>query len=340
MHVLADKPWTLCSRDVPRLAAALDTAGRKGLVAYDIMTERYEITSIVARAMAADRSIFGHPVNGAPREPGACLRSVHHIMKSVAGVPNLRPASFFNILEQGEALSDVGTHLADLAQWTLFPGQAIDYRTGIRMLSASRRPSALSRSQFQRVTGLDSFPVPLAPWVKGDTLAYMCNNSVAYLLRGVHVQLDVLWEYEAPPGVGDLYEAVFRGSRAKLEIRQGQKENYRPELYLIPGAEHRREVLAAARALLARRFPGYLLEDMGTAWRVVIPDGHRTTHETHFAQVARQFFEYLKSPGKMPSWEKPNMAAKYWVTTRGVEMAAEPAGVRAVSREAAPTTAP
>jgi hypothetical protein len=30
-----------------------------------------------------------------------------------------------------------------------------------------------------------------------------------------------------------------------------------------------------------------------------------------------QFLEYLKSPGKMPAWERPNMLAKYYVTTIG-----------------------
>ncbi len=330
MHVLADKPWTLASADVPRLAAALDAAERKGLVAYDIMTERYEITSIVARALAGEEAVFGRPESGAPRQPGAYLRSVHNIMKTVAGVPSLRPAPFFDIREQGEALADVGTHLADLAQWTLFPEQAIDYRADIRLLEASHWPTVLTESDFRRVTGLDGFPAALSPWVKGGKLEYMCNDSVTYLLRGVTVKLDVLWDYQAPPGAGDVYEAVFRGSRCRLEIRQGKPENFRPELYVVPAPGQRAETVAALKRVLAARFPDCTAKDLGAELRIHIPDKHRVGHEAHFAQVARQFFEYLKSPRSMPAWEKPNMAAKYWVTTRGVEMAASsrPPGAR------------
>ena len=55
------------------------------------------------------------------------MESVHHLMKVVDGRPNIRPAWFFDTDEQGEGLNDIGTHLVDLVQWTLFPDQAIDY---------------------------------------------------------------------------------------------------------------------------------------------------------------------------------------------------------------------
>ena len=44
LHVLADKPWILTSADLPALEAALADADRQQVVAYDIMTERFEIT--------------------------------------------------------------------------------------------------------------------------------------------------------------------------------------------------------------------------------------------------------------------------------------------------------
>src|SRR5438874_1876564 len=50
LHVLADKPWVIDAADLPTLRAALDAADTNGVVAYDIMTERYEITSILQRA--------------------------------------------------------------------------------------------------------------------------------------------------------------------------------------------------------------------------------------------------------------------------------------------------
>src|SRR5215831_9575225 len=40
LHVLADKPWIISAADRGRLEAVLHTADAKGLIAYDIMTER------------------------------------------------------------------------------------------------------------------------------------------------------------------------------------------------------------------------------------------------------------------------------------------------------------
>ncbi|HEV2446756.1 MAG TPA: putative oxidoreductase C-terminal domain-containing protein, partial [Candidatus Sulfopaludibacter sp.] len=140
LHVLSDKPWIIRPQDLPALEEAQAAAARNGVIAYDIMTERYEITTMLQRELVNDAHVFGEIAPGSEQEPGVYMKSVHHILKLVAGVPNLRPAWFFDVEQQGEALADVGTHLVDLTQWTLFPNQAIDYRTGIQMLSASRWP--------------------------------------------------------------------------------------------------------------------------------------------------------------------------------------------------------
>ena len=119
--------------------------GGEGVVAYDVMTERYEITTVLQRELVADAAVFGGIVPGTEAEPGLFMESVHHVMKTVAGVPNLRPAWFFDTTQQGEGLADVGTHLVDLVPWILFPDQAIDYERDVRVLSGRRWPTALSR---------------------------------------------------------------------------------------------------------------------------------------------------------------------------------------------------
>jgi predicted dehydrogenase len=215
LNVLADKPWIITSDEMPKLERALDMADRKGLIAYDIMTERYEITSILQRALVNDREVFGQLDAGTAEDPAVRARSVHHIMKVVAGVPLRRPAWFFDVAEYGEGLADVGTHVVDLVQWTAFPDQAIDYRKDIRVLEGRRWPTKLTQAQLQQVTG-ESAAAPLD---------YFCNNSVHYALRGVHVALEIIWNWEAAPGTGDVYEASFRGSKVSIEIRQGQAEN-------------------------------------------------------------------------------------------------------------------
>jgi predicted dehydrogenase len=294
LHVLADKPWIIRSADLPKLEATLAEAARRKLVAYDIMTERYEITSILQRELVRDREIFGEPVS-------VYMESVHHIMKLVAGVPNLRPAWFFDVEEQGEALADVGTHLVDLAQWTLFPEQPIDYRTEIHLENSGRWPLKITPDDFRQVTGQ----------TRDRDLDYYCNNSIAYRLRGIPVTLDVLWRYAAPEGTGDTYVAIFKGTKASIEIRQGAPQNYKPELYVTPGSAAVKERVA----ILQRTWPGVGISEGGGEMRISIPDKYRVGHEAHFAQVTRQFFAYLKDPSSLPACEEPGMLAKYFVST-------------------------
>ncbi len=112
-HVLADKPWILRSADLPRLEASLNAADEKGVIAYDIMTERYEVTSMLHQELVNTPAVFGTLLPGDPSKPAIYMDSMHRLLKTVAGVPMLRPLEFFDIEEQGEALSDVGTHLVD-----------------------------------------------------------------------------------------------------------------------------------------------------------------------------------------------------------------------------------
>jgi predicted dehydrogenase len=308
-HVLADKPWIVRPEDLPALEDALETSRRSGLIAYDIMTERHEITSILQRELVNDPEVFGSILPGSEAEPAVYMESVHHILKLVAGVPILRPAWYFDVAEQGEALADVGTHLVDLVQWTLLPARPIGWRGDIRLLAASRWPTALTAAQFRQVTG-----------EPGEGLDYYCNTSVAYTLRGIHTKLDVLWRWEAPEGTGDTHFAVYRGSKSRVEVRQGERENYRPELYVVPGGPGVASAVARRVEALADKYPGVGMEERGAEVRITIPDRYRVGHEAHFAQVANQFFHYLKHPDEFPPWENPNMLAKYYVTTKGVAL--------------------
>src|SRR5205085_2276593 len=107
--------------------------------------------------------------------------------------------------------------------------------------------------------------------------------------------------------------------------------SYRPELYVVPNSEADGE--AVRRALqkkvegLQGRFPGVAAGPQGAEFLVTIPDRYRVGHEAHFAQVTSQFLKYLQEPRSLPAWEKPNMLAKYFVTTKGVDLSRNvPAG--------------
>ncbi|MCS6852663.1 MAG: hypothetical protein NZ700_16020 [Gemmataceae bacterium] len=324
-HVLADKPWIIRAEDQPKLESALALAEERGLVAFDMMTERHEITSILQKELIHDAAVFGTILPGTETEPGVYMESVHFIKKRVAGAPLRRPAWFFDTTQVGEGLADVGTHLVDLVHWTLFPTPDLDHRRDLRVLSARRWPTVISRTDFESVTGQTDFPDFLAPYLQADGLHFVCNTQVSYTLRGIHVTLEVRWDYESKVGGGDTHRAVYRGSRSRLEVRQGPEENYRPELYVVPNSAAEAAAVAAA---LKRRvsawqadYPGVQCRDRSDGWQVLVPDVYRVGHEAHFAQVTRQFLGYLRQPGSLPKWERPLMLAKYLVTTEGVRRA-------------------
>jgi predicted dehydrogenase len=315
LNVLADKPWIISSRDVPRLERVLNEAEKKQLIAYDIMTERYEITSILQKDLVNNEGVFGKLVTGTDAEPAVTARSIHHLMKVVAGVPLRRPVWFFDVNEYGEGLADVGTHVVDLVQWTAFPREAIDYRKDILLLSARRWPTVIAQSDFERVTGEKQFPAALVAHVTDGMLDYDCNNSVRYTVRGAHVALDIRWNWESAEG--DVYEASFRGTRSHIELRSN-------ELFVVPQAANAREVFAALdqwAAAMQKLYPGLAVEHHGSEARIAIPEKYRVGHEEHFAQVTNRFFDYLKAPSSLPAWERSNMLVKYFISTRGVEIA-------------------
>jgi predicted dehydrogenase len=322
INVLADKPWVITAAEFPDLESALETADRKGLVVYDIMTERFEITTILQRELIHDSAVFGNVLPGTADDPGVSMTSVHHILKLVAGVPNRRPGWFFDVNEQGEGMADVGTHLIDLVQWMLFPDQAIDYRKDISVHGARHWPTVLTRSEYQRVTGEDQFPAYLKSNVRGDLFDYFCNGSVDYSVRGINAKVVAEWKYETPEGGSDTHFASFKGTRSRIEIRQGKEERYIPELYVFPTAD-RAAVLSALKqrvSELQKSFPRIGIEEQGAALRITIPDNFRVGHEAHFGQVTGKFLGYLKDRSTLPSWERPNMLSKYYVTTRAVEL--------------------
>jgi hypothetical protein len=266
-------------------------------------------------------------VKGTEADPAVYMESVHYLMKVVSGAPNIRPPWFFDTAEQGEGFNDIGTHLVDLVQWTLFPAQAIDYRNDVKVIAAQRWPTVIAEEDFKRVTREPRFPQSLAGSIKSGKLEYFCNTLVSYTLRGIHTKLNVIWDWEPPAGSGDTHFAFYKGTRSRIEIRQSREPGFRTELYVVPAdASAHPQVLAAVRAKIAsvqRDYPGVAVEDRGSEIHVTIPDTFRVGHEAHFAQVTTNFLGYLRDRSTLPAWERPNMLVKYFVTTKGTELSRE-----------------
>ena len=336
-NVLADKPWIIDSSRFALLDSALATAETKKLAAYDIMTERYEITTIIQRRMAADTALFGEIAPGTPENPSVVKRSVHHMSKVVAGKQLRRPAWFFDTSVQGEGLVDVTTHLVDLVFWTLFPEQAIDYKKDISMTAAKHWPTPLTPAQFGEVTGSPQFPKGFALDDKGN-LPYFCNGLMHFQVKGVNVEVQVEWNFKAPEGGGDTHYSIIRGTKAHILVRQEKEQNYRPEVYVEPAtgadrAETEKALATFIASVAAKDYPGLTVKEEKGRWRIDIPQPLRVGHESHFGQVTAQYLKYAGGE-PMPVWERPNMLAKYFVTTKALEMSREKeSGVRSQKSE-------
>ena len=324
VHTLADKPMAIDVAGFAALEEAFVLARAKGVLLYDIMTERHEITTILQREFSRIPAVFGELDCGTVDDPAVTKESVHCFAKRVSGVPLVRPAWFFDAAQQGEGLVDITTHLVDLVQWACFPGVSLDYRKDVRVLRAKRSATALTQAQFEQVTKLGSWPDFLAPKVSGGMLDVFANGRIDYALRGVHARVSVRWDFEAPPGAGDTHHSQLRGTRASLVIRQGEREAFGPVLYLEPHATTARSAweagAAAAMPHVAQRYPGVELRPSDRGFEVVVPAHYHVGHEAHFGQVADDFLRFVTARA-LPSWEVPNMLAKYYTTTQALTIA-------------------
>lgn len=55
-------------------------------------------------------------------------------------------------------------------------------------------------------------------------------------------------------------------------------------------------------------------------WSIKLPERLKEGYEAHFARVTEKFLEYLKNKN-LPAWEVSNILAKYYTTTKGLEIA-------------------
>ncbi len=318
MNVLADKPMVIDPAQYDTLRAALAEARDRDLLLYDIMTERFEITTQLQRAFSQRPGVFGQLVKGTEDNPAISKESVHHFSKEVSGAPLIRPAWFFDVTQQGEGMVDVATHLVDLILWETFPEEPVD-TSDIQLVSARRWATTLTPAQFRKVTGLSSFPDSLAHSLRGGKLEVFANGEINFAVRGIYAKAAVVWNFEAPEGAADTHYSIMRGTNADLVIRQDKEQNYVPTLYLEPHAPIDEKTLAATMEYLQDQFPGIGYRQTGVNYEITVPDALRTGHEAHFAQVTEQFLQYLQA-GKLPAWERTNLLTMYYVTLGGYRM--------------------
>ena len=323
LNVYADKPLVVNQEGFEKLEKVFALAKEKNVLIYDIMTERFEVTTRIQKALSMDNRIFGTLTTGSESEPAISKLSVHHLSKIVSGKPLVRPAWFLDTEQQGEGIVDVTTHLVDLIQWEAFPNQIID-RSEVEIISSKRWTTHLNPDQFKKITGLSTYPQYLLKDVNADTLSIYCNGEINYKLKGKHAQVSVIWNYEAPEGTGDTHHSFMRGTKSDLIIKQGEAENYKPTLYVqSKTGENFASDLEKTIKSLQSEFRGIDAKKITEKlWEIEIPEVLKIGHEAHFGQVTNNFLKYFKD-GKLPNWEIPNMITKYYTTTKAYQKALE-----------------
>jgi predicted dehydrogenase len=316
-NVFSDKPMVITPEGFELLKAAFKTAEKKKLLLYDIMPERFEITTILQRELARQPELFGRLVPGTIADPAVAQENVHYYFKSVSGNPLLRPPWFFDVKQQGEGIVDISTHLVDLVQWEAFP-EKILHPSDVKILAAKRWKTTVTPEQFKRITGMDSYPDYLIPYRNAaGALEVPANGEFTYTLCGAVAKVSVTWNVDPPAGGGDTHHSVLRGSKADIIVLQGPAQNYKPTLIVRDktGADEAQfeKALRAAVAKLLPEYPGLDVRKTDAGWEILVPDTYRDGHEAHFAHVAENYLKYLLH-GNIPAWEVPNMLTKYHTT--------------------------
>ncbi|MDD2284986.1 MAG: putative oxidoreductase C-terminal domain-containing protein [Paludibacter sp.] len=323
-NVLADKPMAINKEQFELLKQSFAIAREKGVLLYDLMTERYDILNIIERELISNNELFGELEQGTQAQPAVYVESVHHFYKNVSGNPLIRPAWYYDVEQQGEGIVDVTTHLIDIVNWQCFPDVALDYNRDVSLQSARHWTTDLSLKQFSLSTQLNSFPEYLTKYVSGSLLKVYANGEIQYRIKGVNIALKVIWNFEAPSGSGDTYSSVIKGSRATCMILQNKEQAFVPQLYIRKAAKANQKTFDKALDKEIRQlqqiYPFISLKKEGDKIRIDIPVDKREGHEEHFSRVAEKYFDFLIK-GNMPGWEIANMLTKYYITSTAFELA-------------------
>jgi predicted dehydrogenase len=319
-HVLADKPWLTGVEALPTIRELLAAPPR----AADIMTTRLEIGVRLMTALVGEPQIFGQFAVERDR-PAILIESVHYLYKIVTGRRLVRPAWFFDIGVQGAGIVDLTTHLLDqvmsLAGAATDPALPFSFGGDATLEGARVWDTPVPRELFRRITGEPDFPAALKPHVRHGLLRYLCNGEIDCRLRGIPVQVGVVWHGETPPGGGDTTHAVLRGTRATVEMRQGPQTGFREEVHVRPkrGDRDLRRTLERTVAGWQDRLPGTKVSDRGKSLVLTYPDELRIPHEAQFSLALAQFLDNLD--GDWPAREEPNLLTRYTLIAKAAQRA-------------------
>lgn len=326
-NVLADKPMAISKEDFALLEKSYKLAEKRGLVLYELMTERYDIYNVVEKALLHNKEVFGELLKGTKNEPAVEMESVHYFCRiSSSGKASSRPAWYYDVEQQGEGIADVTTHLIDLVQWSCFPDESIRYGKDVVLTDAEHWPTLVTADDYTLSTRTEAYPEYLQKDINEEgVLEVMANGKLSFEMKGVNVAITVHWPFLTPQGGGGTSQSIKRGSRSTIEILQNEQTGYKKNFYVVRAegvcAEEFDVALQRAVAELNGENP-YITVTAEEGGRYLIEFSKESlgSHENHFGQVAANYFRYIKEH-KAPRWERDNALSKYWITTEGVAKA-------------------
>lgn len=325
LNVLSDKPLAINTDDFRKLEQSFNSADSNKVILYDMMTERYDLLNIIEKGIVNNIDLFGELEKGSPDNPSIVMNSEHHFYKDVSGVPTIRPAWYYDVEQQGEGIVDVTTHLIDLVNWKFFTDPSLNYNNDIEVLKATHWPTEISLDEFSKSTNETSFPSYLNKYLKNDKLQVFANGTINYNIKGVNVEVIVKWDFYGPNHGADTYSSIIKGSKASTIMLQNEEQNYIRQLYIkrndaVSKADFV-DNLNKSINVLKNKYPFISFKETDdNLYLIEIPVENRTNHESHFKNVAEVFFGYLVNRN-MPNWEIPNTIAKYYITTKALEIA-------------------
>ena len=319
LNVFSDKPMVINKDGFNRLKEIYPIASRKGVLMFDMMTERYTLINKIQKALMQDTLFFGRIQQGTLDHPAIMESSVHHFYRGGKGN---RPSWFFDVREQGEGIVDVTTHLIDLTMWKSLPNEIIiDFAKDVNVISAKHWPVYLTKKEFSDATSKPEIPESLRPLMKDSVLEVFSNGIINYQIKGINAGVKVEWRAATPKDGNDLRSAYAEGTKATLVITQeyGQKH---PSFYAQKNEnvseEDFKSSLKKAIAKLSSDYPGITLSEESGRTEIILPAELESKYDPTF----KVFLDYLVKRD-MPDWEIPNTLAKYYITTTALEMARE-----------------
>ena len=147
--------WRSTPRASNRCGRRSPTPKPKGVLLYDIMTERHEITTMLQKAFSRIPAVFGELLRGSSGNPAVVKESVHHFSKLVSGRAGQAAGVVLRRRAAGRRASSTSRRISSTScSGSAFPARSSISRETSGFSARNAGPPFISPAQFAQVTQL------------------------------------------------------------------------------------------------------------------------------------------------------------------------------------------